>query len=275
VSRETSFAYSFLALDAERRAAIVALWDFCRAADDAVDLGGPEPARALAAWRREVDACFGTGTPATAVGRRLQEAIRRFDLSRPPFDNLLDGVAMDLRRVRYETFEDLRGYCLRVASAVGLLCVEIFGCRSDAARAYAIELGIALQLTNILRDVAQDLARGRLYVPLEDLRAFRCSEALLAEAAARADGRLRPEVRALLAHQAARARRHHDRARALLPRADARRLVAAEIMRATYAALLDRIERAGYDVFSRPVGLPRALRARVALATWLKTMVRA
>lgn len=274
--RDTSFGYAFLILPAEQRRAITAVWDFCRAVDDAVD---EQPSReqasaAVARWRRELRACFERGMPETPEGSRLAPVVSRFGLSRQPFEDLLDGVEMDLGERRYGTFDDLYQYCLRVASAVGLVCIEIFGCRDARSRHYAVELGVALQLTNILRDVAADLARGRLYLPLDELTRFGVSESDLQDEAARAGGTIRrPSVRALLAHQAARARRYFARARAAWPPEHARRLVAAEVMRAIYADLLERIERAGYDVFSRRIRVPRPARAwiaaRTALVTWL------
>ncbi|HSL23467.1 MAG TPA: presqualene diphosphate synthase HpnD [Vicinamibacterales bacterium] len=269
MSRNTNFYYAFLVLPRDRREAIITLWDFCRVADDAVDLA-PDEASAtaeLARWRGEIAACYGAGAPATDVGRKLAVVIGRYQLPRGPFDDLLDGIAMDLTIKRYETFNDLYRYCLRVASAVGLLSVEIFGYRAAAARDYAVELGIALQLTNILRDVPADLARGRVYLPQEDLRKHNVTEADLAAAAA---GDVRPQVRALLGHFAGRARHYYDRARRALPREDTRRLVPAEIMGAIYFALLRRIESADYDVFTRRVRVPRPVRARVALTTWAR-----
>ena len=170
---------------------------------------------------------------------------------------------MDAGDRRYATFPELREYCYRVASTVGLICVAIFGGRSQAAQEYAVELGLALQLTNILRDVPADLARGRLYVPLDEMQRFGCSEEDLR--AARLD-----KVRPLLAHQAARAREYYATARAVLPVGERRQLVAAEIMGAIYRRILTRIEQRQYDVFSSVVRVPRPERALVAAATWLK-----
>ena len=174
---------------------------------------------------------------------------------------------MDLQRSRYATFEELRQYCLRVASAVGLICVEIFGYRDVQTRDYAIDLGIALQLTNIIRDVAPDLERGRLYIPTEDLQRFACTEDdLLA-------GVVTENVRRLLAFQVERARRFYRKAEAALPRHDERRLVAARIMGAIYFELLRSIERAEYDVFRERVRVGRPRQALIAARTWLKVMV--
>src|SRR6185436_8024410 len=173
MSRDTSFYYSFLVLPSEKRRAIVAVWDFCRAVDDAVDEVPSAQAAAaqVAFWRTELDAAY-RGAPQSPQGIAIQPFIREFNLPRARFEELIDGVEMDLSQTRYETFEALLEYCRRVASAVGLICVEIFGYRDLGSLAYAESLGIALQLTNIIRDVAVDLRRGRIYLPTEDLRRF-------------------------------------------------------------------------------------------------------
>jgi phytoene synthase len=276
LARDTNFYYSFLVLPAEKRRAIIAVWDFCRAVDDAVD---EAPAEGVARervswWRCELARCFGAGAPESAQGQRLAPFIAAFDLPRQPFEALIEGVEMDLGNRRYETFPDLYEYCIRVASAVGLICLNIFGARDPGARQYAIDLGVALQLTNILRDIPGDMAQGRLYVPLEDLRRHGCSEAdLVAEADARGHGVRSPQVLALLRQQAERARDYYRRAARALPPGDRRCLVAAEIMGAIYRALLRRIERNGYDVFSRVVRIPRPRRAVIAAATWARTVL--
>ena len=267
-SRATTFYYSFLTLPADKRNAIVAVWDFCRAVDDAVDEPGDrDPAAALEQWRAEVGRLYDGREPATPQGTNLAPFIRTFALPRSAFEDLIDGVAMDLQRMRYDTFDELRQYCLRVASAVGLICVEIFGYRDLQTRDYAIDLGIALQLTNIIRDVATDLERGRLYIPTEDLRRFGCTEEDLQS------GRLDEKVRQLLAFQVQRARRFYRKADAALPRRDERRMVAARIMGAIYFDLLRAIERAGYDVFRRRVRVARPRQAIIAAFTWLRIMV--
>jgi 15-cis-phytoene synthase len=273
VARDTSFYYSFLVLPADKRHAIVAVWDFCRAVDDAVD----EAAEGTSAvqvrrWREELTRCFDGGSPETPQGRALQPLIATFHLPRPAFEALIEGVEMDLHTQRYATFADLYEYCIRVASAVGLMCVEIFGCKDPASRQYAIDLGVALQLTNILRDVPGDLERGRVYIPLEDFARFGCREGDLgAEAVHAGHGVRSASVKKLLAFQASRARDYYRRADAILPRSDARRLVAARIMGAIYRGILDRIEAADYDVFSRVVRVPRPQRAMIAATTWART----
>jgi 15-cis-phytoene synthase len=275
MARKTSFYYSFLVLPAEQRRAIIAVWDFCRAVDDAVDEAAKgDAAGELARWRAELASCFDGSAPQTAQGRALQPFIPQFGLPRSAFDALIDGVEMDLHTHRYPTFSDLYQYCIRVASAVGLICVEIFGYRDPASRQYAIDLGVALQLTNILRDVPEDLARGRVYIPVEDFARHACSEEELRVEAGRGGGGVQsPAVKRLLAFQAQRAREYYARARAALPRRDTRHLVAAEIMGAIYRAILDRIERADYDVFSRRIRVPRPERALIAAREWVKAVI--
>ena len=270
MARDTNFYYSFLVLPAEKRAAIVAVWDFCRAVDDAVDEAGTANAAAqVGAWQREVAACFDGAAPSTPQGRALQPLIPKFGLPRAAFDALVEGVAMDVGSRRYATFDELYEYCIRVASAVGLMCVEIFGYEDPRARDYATDLGVALQLTNILRDVPEDLRRGRVYIPQADLERFGCTEADLAhEVAVAGRGVQSAAVRALLQHQAERAHHYYARAAAALPSRDVRRLVAAEIMSAIYFAILKKIEQRGYDVFSEVVRIPRPRRALIAVRTW-------
>ena len=183
----------------------------------------------------------------------------------------VDGVAMDATPRRYRTFEELEPYCHRVASAVGLICAEIFGYRDQAVKDYARDLGVALQLTNILRDVAVDYRVGRLYLPQDDLARFSCSEEDIAREVTDAGrGVQSPMVRAVLEHQAARARVFVSRAVRALPKQDARRFVAAEIMHAVYFDLLRRIEEAEFDVFTEVIRVPRPSQAALAIRTWWK-----
>jgi 15-cis-phytoene synthase len=274
MARDTNFYYSFLVLPSDKRRAIVAVWDFCRAVDDGVD-EAPDSNAAMteiARWRGELAAAFEGGTPGTSQGRALAPLIRQFNLPRPAFESLIEGVEMDLGSRRYYTFADLYEYCIRVASAVGLICLEIFEYGDPRSRQYAVDLGVALQLTNILRDVPEDLRKGRVYIPQEDLRRHGCSEEDLARESARAGGGVRdPKVKALLRQQAQRAREYYRKAAEGLPRTDARRLLAAEIMGAVYRGILTRIERSDYDVFSRVVRIPRPRRALIAAATWART----
>jgi len=270
MSRDTSFYYSFLVLPPRKRSAIVAVWDFCRAVDDAVDEApdGTSADTRLSLWRAELAACYNGGSqPSTPQGRALQPYVGEFKLPRRPFEDLIDGVEMDLAQVRYQTFADLAGYCRRVASAVGLVCVEIFGYHDSAARSYAVDLGMALQLTNIIRDVAADLRQGRVYLPAEDLARFHVTEADLRA------GQLTPAVSGLLRFECERARFYYAKAAATLPAIDRRSLLAAQIMGAIYLEILRRIERSGYDVFSRRVRVPRPYRALIAIRLWARTLL--
>jgi phytoene synthase len=267
MARQTSFYYSFLVLPAEQRRAIVAVWDFCRAVDDAVDepcrSASPSGSAGVTFWRAELARCYNGVPPSTDQGRSLQPFISRFDLPRAAFDDVIDGVAMDLERTAYATFDELFEYCRRVASAVGLICIRIFGCRGPRATEYALNLGVALQLTNILRDIKTDLERGRVYLPLADLAEAGCTVADLAAGVAS------EPVRRLIAFECRRAREFYERARVALAPEDRKRLVAAEIMRGIYYETLRRIERSGYDVFTARARVARPRQALIALRQWL------
>lgn len=271
MARDTSFSYSFLVLPDAERQAIGVVWDFCRAVDDAVDEAddGAIAAAEVLSWRAEVGRVFGSDMPLTAQGARLKPFVSQFALSRQPFDDLVDGVEMDLHRSRYETFDELVGYCRRVASAVGLICIEIFGCRDSRSRDYAINLGLALQLTNIIRDVGVDFASGRVYLPQEDLARFGVTEDAIRA------GKVTEPMRRLLAHECLRARQFFSAAAQAMPPAEARRLVAAEIMGRIYFEILQRIEKRGYDVFTEVIRVPKVIRARIALTTWAMTQLSA
>lgn len=282
MSRDTSFYYSFLVLPPRKRGALIAVWDFCRAVDDAVDEVVPEAewqggltaeararaTEAVALWRGELTACYGAASPRTAQGRALKPLVAEFTLPRAPLDDLVDGVEMDLDHARYPTFEALSLYCRRVASSVGLVCVEIFGYSDPQARSYAVNLGMALQLTNIIRDIAGDLRRGRVYLPAADLDRFGVTVDDLRA------GRVTAPVRALLQFQCDRARDYYRRAAEELPRADRRSLLAAEIMGGIYFEILQRIEAAGYDVFTSRIRVPRPRRALIALRLWAQALLR-
>ena len=274
--RDTNFYYSFLILPDAQRRAIVAVWDFCRAVDDAVDekAGAPgdpqrraEASAELARWRHELDACFAGRACATEQGRHLIVHVAKFGLPRQSFEDVIDGVEMDLDGRRYAAFDDLREYCLRVASAVGLICLDIFGAKDEGSRQYAIDLGLALQLTNILRDVGHDLAVGRLYLPLEDLARFGVTEHDLGA------GTVTAPIRALFDFESRRAREFFAKAASELPKADARRLVAARIMGAIYFDLLERIERSDYSVFGGTIRSPRWRKLLIAGRTWCAAKV--
>ncbi len=260
----TSFYYSFVLLPREKRRAIYAIYAFCRAADDVAD-GPGDPAekeRRLLEWREELARCY-EGAPRHPVTQALLRAVRRYSLPRDHFEGILDGVTSDLTRRRYESFAELREYCHRVASLVGLLCVEIFGYADPRSRDYARELGLAFQLTNILRDVGKDARDGRVYLPGEDLLRFSVPEEDLIS------GRVTPAFREMMAFQVARARARYALSETLLPRQDRRSLFAARIMSRIYQEVLTEIERMGYDVFRRHAGIGTGRKIRIALGTYL------
>lgn len=258
----SNFYYAFRLLTPERRAALYAVYAFCRFVDDiADDAGRRDPVTLLARWRQELGHAY-AGTPTHPIGYALTDAVSRFHLPQAHFLDLIAGVEMDLRQRRYASFDELYTYCYRVASTVGLLCIEIFGYQQPSARAYAVDLGIAFQLTNILRDVLEDARRGRIYLPLEDLRRFDCTEADLLS------GRYSPRVGALMAFECGRARAYYLRARGALAAEDRGSLAAAEAMRSIYERLLDRIEARHFDVFGPKVTLPRYEKLTLALAAW-------
>lgn len=261
----TNFYYAFRILPEQKRRAIYALYAFCRVVDDCVDEADGEGEPGLARWLAEVARCY-AGRPETELGQELAETLVRFPIPRSCFEDVVAGCRMDLVPRRYATWAELRGYCERVASAVGLASIEIFGYDDPRTRTYAIELGLALQLTNILRDVAADAGRDRLYLPLEDLERFGVSPAELL-AAARDARAPRPDgLPRLLAFEADRARSHYAAAAAALPEGDRRSMLAAEIMAAVYRALLEEWARRGHPVGGR-VALGRPRKAWIALRT--------
>jgi phytoene synthase len=268
----SNFAYAFLVLPKSKREALYAIYAFCRISDDVVDeassAGAPgavpaTPAERLKAWRAELDACF-RGEPRHPVTRRLAEVLDRLPIPRIYFEELLNGVEMDLGKVRYATFAELEQYCYRVAGVVGLMCIEVFGYSRPETRRYAEHLGTAFQLTNILRDVGCDGAKGRIYLPQEDLARFGCADADIL------DRRLTPAFRELMRFQVARARAFYDAARAALPSADRKPMLPAEIMRAIYVRLLRQIEDRAFDVYSRPIRLSDARRLTLAFGCWAR-----
>jgi phytoene synthase len=251
------------------------VYAFCRIVDDIADLGvdgTADPAAqhaGLAEWRREVARCYEEkGAPVHPIARQLAAAVRAFGLPREALDAIIDGVEMDVDGVVFEKAEDLYPYCYRVASAVGLCCIEIFGYTDPLARQYAIDLGMALQLTNILRDVGADARAGRVYLPREDLRAHGVTPDDLRA------GRYDDAVRAVLRAQAARARQYYLRAEREFPVRDARSLVPARIMGAIYEALLHEIEARRFQVFRERIVVPTRRKVAIALRCWAGARLR-
>ena len=269
----SNFYYAFMLLPAERRQALYSVYAFCRfvddIADDAVgDEAGGKPAKLLARWREELERVF-NGSPTHAISRALAYNVRRFAIPRRYFEEILDGVEMDLGRTRYATFEELRLYCYRVASAVGLVCIEIFGYRNPRTREYAENLGIAFQLTNIIRDLSEDAARGRIYLPLEDLARFDVSEDEILRGADTL------ELRRLLEHEVERARSFYAQAENALAAEDRAAMVCAEAMRSIYRALLERIASKGCGVVGRRHRISTPRKLYLVGRTWAGTRLRA
>ena len=260
----SSFTYAFRVLPYEKRRAIYALYSFCRAVDDCVDEPGGEGEAGLRGWLAEVQRAY-AGNPETELGRELAEALFQFPIPRSCFEDIVAGCRMDLTINRYATFDDLRTYCLRVASAVGLASIEIFGYEDPRTRDYAVELGLALQITNIVRDVAVDAARDRIYLPLEDLAKFGVTEETLLGAIRNPREPKPSGLDALLAFEANRARDHFERARKALPTVDRRAMLSAEIMGAVYRSLLEEISRRGHPLTVPVVRLSRPRKAAIAL----------
>jgi 15-cis-phytoene synthase len=248
---QSNLAFAFISLGRERRRDITIFYAFCRLIDDIADsteLAGSEKGRQLTVWR---EALHGPVAQEPALAPEVRGLINRYPINPAMLEEIVDGVEMDLTMSRYETFAALHEYCYRVASAVGLVSIEIFGYQNPACREYAIELGLALQVTNILRDVEKDLANGRVYLPREDMARFDYTEENLAARAY--DHRF---VR-LMQFEADRAHEYFRQAAALLPREDRRSMVGAQIMASIYHALLRQMEQDRFRVFSRQYGLSK------------------
>jgi phytoene synthase len=250
---KSNLALAFVALPRECRRDMNVFYAFCRIVDDLADEPEPpleERRAALQCWREAI--CHPVPGE-SALAPAVRELIEKHDLDTDLFREIIAGCEMDLQGARYETWDDLRVYCYRVASAVGLISIEIFGYRDPAARSYAVSLGLALQITNILRDIAEDYARdGRIYLPREEMDRFGYTEAELAQ------HRHTPEFVALMRFQAERARAFYTEAQAAFPQQDRRSLVAAEIMRGIYSRVLSEMERDDFRVFDRRYALGKA-----------------
>jgi phytoene synthase len=260
----SSFYYSFLFLPEERRRAITALYAFCREVDDVVDdCSDPATARAtLAWWRQELAAAF-HGTPQHPVARALAEVAPRFNLAEARLAEIINGMQMDLEYNRYPSFEVLRQYCHRVAGMVGLLSAEIFGFEDPRTLEYAADLGLAFQLTNIIRDVGEDARRDRIYLPLDEIESHGVSVADISAS------RETESFRRLIEFQIERALGYYRDAFAKLPAIDRRTQRAGIVMAAIYRALLDEIQRDGCRVLTRRTSLTPVRKLWIAWRTWL------
>jgi phytoene synthase len=264
----SNLALAFILLPREKRDAMSALYAFCRAVDDVADEDSvPTEKRReqLAAWRADIRRACENEPPQFILNQEFQPVIQKFKLPFARFDELIKGCEMDLDTVRYEDFAQLELYCYRVASVVGLLSIEIFGYENPACRDYAISLGQALQLTNILRDVKNDAARGRIYLPQSELKKFNVSEAEIL------DSRYSERYLALARSVAERAKGFYRLAQKTLPPADRRAMVAAELMGNVYWRLLQKLEQEKFNVFgAKPLKLSKPQKLALILQSWLR-----
>jgi 15-cis-phytoene synthase len=265
----SNFYYSFFFLPKARREAMYTVYAFCKAVDSAVDEPPPgsDPKEELRRWRVELDQAYG-GEPTWPLMMSLAHHAKQLSIPKAYFEELIKGVEMDLATTRYGTFEELSLYCYRVASIVGLICLHIFGPTSAHAQDYAVDLGMAFQLTNILRDLGADAEQGRIYLPQEDLNRYGYADAELL--GRKEDSRLRDLIR----FEAQRARTYYAKAQAALaclPKKDRRALTVAEIMRAVYSRILERIDRPDHAVFGPRVRLSTSHRLAIAGGVWLRS----
>jgi 15-cis-phytoene synthase len=260
----SSFYYSFLFLPPERRRAITALYAFCRDVDDVVDeCADPQVAAAkLAWWRSEVVSLF-AGKPQHPVTRALVPAVEQFGVTAQGLNEIIDGMEMDLTQSRYLDWPGLERYCHRVAGVVGVLSAGIFGYRDPRTLDYAHDLGVAFQLTNIIRDVGEDARKNRIYLPMEDLKRFNVTAADILSA------RESEAFSRLMAFEAERARAFYKRAADALPEADRRAQRPGLVMAAIYRTLLREIERDGFRVLKQRIALTPIRKLWIAWRTWI------
>jgi phytoene synthase len=265
----SNFYYSFLFLPKSRRAAMYTVYAFCKEVDNAVDEppAGSNPQEELRRWQDELEAAY-RGTPTFPVTVSLANHVKQLGIPQAYFNELIKGVEMDLISSQYASFQDLSIYCYRVASVVGLICLHIFGPTSARAQDYAVGLGMAFQLTNILRDIGTDAAQGRIYLPQEDLKKFGCTEQAILQ---RQES---PELHKVLHAEIARAHEYYAKAQAAFESLQAKEqqaLVVAEIMRAVYFRILRKIEAPGHRIFGSRARLSTSHRLAIAAGVWLRS----
>jgi phytoene synthase len=267
----SNLALAFVLLPKAKRDGMSALYAFCREVDDVADdesVPVAERRAQLTRWRDDVRLAGAGGEPCFGVNRELQAVIRTHPgLTFELFDDLIRGVEMDLEIKRYQTHAELEQYCYRVASVVGLLSIEIFGYSNPRTRDYAVYLGKALQLTNILRDVKSDADRGRIYFPLEELARFRVTESEILE------GTYSPRFRELATNIAQRAKHFYTLARQTLPPEDRRAMAAAELMGSVYWRLLKKLEARQFDVFGPEMRVSKGQKLLLILRTWWRIAI--
>jgi phytoene synthase len=264
----SNLALAFILLPREKRDAMSALYAFCRAVDDVADEDAApvEKRKAeLAAWRDDIRRACENKNPQFILNQEFAPVIQKFKLPFALFDELIKGCEMDLEKLRYENDDELELYCHRVASVVGLLSIEIFGYQNPACHDYAVHLGKALQLTNILRDVKNDAARGRIYLPQSELKKFNVSDAEILA------GKFSENYFTLARSVAARAKNFYSLAQKTLPSEDRRAMVAAELMGSVYWELLQKLERGRFNVFgTQPLKLSKPHKLALIFKSWLR-----
>lgn len=264
-----NFYYAFVTLPSEKRKAIYAAYAFCRHCDDSVDEAGSQEAKlaALAELQSNLTQAY-NAQPATPVFLALSDAADRYSIPQEYFSEIIKGVESDLVKTRYKDFDELREYCYRVASVVGLVCIQIFQYRDEAAREYAIDLGLAMQLTNIMRDVREDWEMGRVYLPQDEMAQFGYSEEQLGE------GVFNEAFVELLRFQGQRARSYFRSGFRLLPYLSRRSRSCPAALGAIYSRVLDRIEDSGYNVLGEQrIALSGGEKARIAAKAWMTSML--
>lgn len=259
----SNFYYSFFFLSSEKRKALYSIYAICRVLDDAVDNSKSkvEASGNLLTWTLEIINMY-KGNPAHPVTIDLKPHIDKYSIPDKYLFELIKGVEMDLTKNRYNTFDELHKYCYRVASVVGLICADVFGYKNATTLGYAVDLGIAMQLTNILRDIKTDALNGRIYLPLEDLKKFGYTEQDLISST------YNEKFIEIMKYEIERARSYYKRAEETLPKEDRKSMIAAEIMRATYFSLLQKIEEANYNIFSSQIQLSKLQKLFIATKTW-------
>ncbi len=263
---KSSFYYAFSLLPPEKRDAMNTVYAFCRQTDDIVDdIDDTEEVKyeKLRKWRLELEKAI-NGISDYSLFNKLIKSIRQFNIPFEPFFELIKGMEMDLQNKRYLSFEDLSLYCYRVASTVGLMCIEIFGYKNNSTKDFAVNLGLALQLTNILRDVKADAEKGRIYLPQQDLVKFDYSEKELM------NNVYNDNFVELMKYESARAREYFDKANHNLTKEDKYSMFAARAMQHIYSKLLQKIETKNYNVFEKKIRVSSFEKVGISLGVWAK-----
>lgn len=263
---KSSFYYAFNLLPEDKRDAMNTVYAFCRKTDDIVDENSDSmdlKYEKLRKWRIEFEKSF-TGHSEFMLLNKLGTTISKFNIPLDPFFELIKGMEMDLQKDRYKSFDDLQLYCYRVASTVGLMCIEIFGYKHPSTKQFAVDLGIALQMTNILRDIGKDAKNGRIYLPQEDLIKFNYTEQEILSLI------YNDNFRDLMVYESSRAKQYFNSATANLDLDDKKTMFAARAMQHIYYKMLENIIAADYDVFNNDIKVSKIEKVGIALGVWVK-----